>query len=90
MSSSSATFAPVGSAVGGGGGGGGGATVGSSSSSHYENEGEEEMLIPMLNFSMVAPGVFRSGYPNKVWACDSAEPRCKQEPNVVACCGDFF
>ncbi len=32
---------------------------------YRDNEEEEELLIPPLNFAMVAPGVYRSGYPNK-------------------------
>eukprot|EP00761_Pharyngomonas_kirbyi_P001757 gb/GECH01001761.1/.p1 GENE.gb/GECH01001761.1/~~gb/GECH01001761.1/.p1 ORF type:complete len:174 (+),score=33.98 gb/GECH01001761.1/:1-522(+) len=30
-----------------------------------ENQVKQDILIPPLNFSMVAPGIYRSGYPNK-------------------------
>lgn len=30
------------------------------------NKFEEPLLIPPLNFAMVQPGIYRSGYPNKM------------------------
>ncbi|ELR19163.1 tyrosine specific protein phosphatase, putative [Acanthamoeba castellanii str. Neff] len=32
---------------------------------NLEQDDQEQLFIPPLNFAMVAPGVYRSGYPNK-------------------------